>query len=84
MTAEQRTATAQRLLPTLITQMALIRAGGGADPRPTIKQIYDTAAGAGSETAKQALALNATLGTDRSLLTPEEFNDMVNYAYTKM
>lgn len=84
MTAEQRTETAKRLLPTIVTQLRAIREmGGGIDPRPTIKSRYDTLP-TPTEAGRQTTALNTILGTDRTLLTPEEFNDMVNYAYTQL
>jgi len=83
MTAEQRVLTAQRLLPTLVSQLQLIRSqGGGIDPRPVLKSRWDSAGGTGA--SLQTTALTALIGSDRTGITPEEFNDMVNYAYTQL
>lgn len=64
-----------RLRPTLLAELRSIRErNGGADPRATLKSRFD------STGTIAAVTLNTLLGFDRTLVTPDEFSEMVAYA----
>jgi hypothetical protein len=75
MTADELVALKVRHRATLVTELKAIReAERGIDPRATLKARFD------STGTIADLALTTLLGFDRSLVTPGEFNEMVEYA----
>jgi hypothetical protein len=79
LSAERRFEISQRIMSTLVTEMKKIReVSSGADPRATLKARFD------STGTVESVTLNTLLGFDRSIVTPDEFSDMVNNAFEQL
>ena len=84
LSAERKLDLAQRILPTLVTQLKSIRegsgnAGGVGDPRATLKSRFDSSGQTGP-TGFAHRDLMLALGLDEGVVTPGNFNEMVDAA----
>ena len=83
LSAERKLDITQRLLPTLVTQLKSIRegsgnAGGTGDPRATLKSRFDSGGGIAH------VALMTALTLDEGVVSPSEFNEMVDCAMLQL
>jgi hypothetical protein len=79
LSAERKVEISKRLFPLLVTELKKIRegsgnAGGGSDPRATLKSRFDSGGGTAH------VALMTTLTLDEGVISPSEFNEMVDFA----